>query len=258
MTATRTTTSEYGMGRVPFMHPKAAGWPVAPLLTEPVSIREHPWPKSRLNIHQGSSGTCTAASLLGIISGLPVAWSPALLRSRLQIDESWEPDPVRQLIAGLYRRLVAHDVWPDNDYEAGPITCERLEQMQFGSSVDAAMMEGVRSGLWRQVRWCHNPRELSQWVRRVDGSPGQIGITWRTEWFNPPADGIVRELGRREAGGHALKVRWHYPRKKLWLIDNSWGSGWGLNGSFYMTDELFEQVVFTERGECAVAVEGTP
>lgn len=249
---------DFGLGRVPFMHPKAAAWPIAPLLAEPPpKTREHPWPKTAFEIHQHESGTCTGASLLAIIGGLPIKWSVPALAEYLKVDEPGISDPTGKLIAALYRRFVASDVWPDNDYESGLITCPTLEDLQWGSSVDAAMMTGLRLGFWREVRWCKNAAELSQWLRRVDGSPAQIGINWYDEWFNPPADGVIREMGRELAGGHALKVRWNYTRKGggLWLIDNSWGRSWGLQGSIYMADSVFQEVVFNQGGECAVAVE---
>lgn len=249
---------EYGLGRVEFMHPKAAAWPIAPLLAAPPpKIRQEPWPKTLFEIDQGNSGTCTGASLLAIIGGLPIKWSVLALTGRLNVDEPAITDPTEKLIAALYRRFVAADVWPDNDYESGKITCPTLADLQWGSSVDAAMMTGRALGFWDEFRWCQNARELDQWIRRADGSPAQIGINWYEEWFNPPADGVIRDIGRRIAGGHAIKVRWHYTRKGggLWLLDNSWGNPWGLRGSFYLTDAVFDEVVFNQRGECAVAVE---
>lgn len=246
---------EYGLGRVPFMHPKAANYPIAPLLAKPVRMRETPWPKTKFSIDQGNSGTCTAASLLNIIGGTPIEWLPPTLCSKLKVDEPAEADQIIELIMALYRDEVIHDWWSDNDREADKTLCPTLEDLQWGSSVDAAMMTGVRLNFWKEVRWCKNAAELNQWVRRWDGSPGQIGINWYEEWFNLPADGVIRSARGGVAGGHALKVRWHYPRKKLWLIDNSWGKDWALNGSFYMTDDVFNEVVFRQGGECAVAVE---
>lgn len=246
---------EYGLGRIEFMHPKAANYPIQPLLAAPARKRDHPWPRAPFVVNQGNSGTCTAAALLAILGGLPIKWSPKGLHTRLQVDEPTESDPVASLIMALYRSNVARDWWSSNDYEADKARAPRLTDLKWGSSVDAAMMTGRALGFWEQVRWCQSARELDEWIRRVDGSPAEIGINWYQEWFNPPADGVIRSIGRSVAGGHALKVRWHYPRKGLWLIDNSWGGSWGLGGSIYMTDGVFEQVVFAEHGECAVSVE---
>lgn len=238
------------------MHPKAAGYPLAALLAAPPPrLRESPWPKTLFEIDQDDSGTCTASMLLNILGGLPIKWQAPVLFNQLRVEEPLATDMVVALIMHLYRDEVAHDWWTQNDSEADKTLCPKLEDLQWGSSVDAAMMTGLRLGFWKEVRWAKNPTELDQWIRRADGSPGGIGINWFEEWFNPPRDGVIRDVGRNVAGGHALKVRWHYPRKKLWLIDNSWGKNWGLDGSFYMTDDVFNEVVFRQAGECAVAVE---
>src|SRR4051812_25392755 len=231
--------ADYGLGRRPYMSEKSHRYNIAPLLALPARYRRdsEPWPRNRI-LDQGASGTCTAAMLRGLYESRPVPHG-----------EKVGPDWI-----ALYRKIVLRDTFPDNDREADPALAPRLEDLVSGSSVDAALMTGVDLGWWKEVRWCRSLADADDWIRRRDGSPLGIGINWYSGFFDPDHEGIVRPTGSIE-GGHAIRVRYHFRRRGLWLLTNSWGPDWGVGGECFMDDETFDRVCFKEAGECGVAVE---
>lgn len=250
-----------GLGRIPFMHPKAAEYPAARrLATMPAKYRSEPWPDWSVEVDQGESGTCTGAALLKMIAGRPIPHTLADMLTRVVPNEPWAPDRVRALIMALYRRNVSHDIWPSNDYEQFVDKAPRLEDLQGGSSTDAAMKTGRDLGFWSEFRWCFKLEEADEWIRRQDGSPILIGINWYRGMFYPDANGFIKPTGPIE-GGHELKVLWHRRSNRIrgtagyWEIPNTWSYDWGRHGTFYLSDEDFDRLVFREDGECAVAVE---
>lgn len=250
-----------GLGRRPFVHPRSFAYNAAPALAAmPVKYRSDPWPDWPVEVDQGNSGTCTAAALLKMLAGRPIAHTADQMQVLTRAHEPAEPDPVRQLIMSLYRRNVLNDVWADNNQEADPSLTPTLEGLQQGSSIDAAMLTGRVLGVWKEFRWCRSLETASEWVRRQDGSPLLIGIVWTEDMFRPNAQGFVRPTGHI-AGGHALKVLWHRKSNRIkgtagyWVVPNSWGYSWGVNGKCYLSDEDFDTLVFRMDGECAVAVE---
>lgn len=53
-----------------------------------------------------------------------------------------------------------------------------------------------------------------------------LGSVWYDEWFDIPAD-MIFPVGRREGGGHAYTVVGYDLKKRLLLVQNSWGPYWG-------------------------------
>ncbi len=79
-----------------------------------------------------------------------------------------------------------------------------------------------------------------------------VGIPWYTAMFNPDADGRVHPTGNI-AGGHeieAFKVDVDNGRVWFW---NSWGSSWGVNGTFYLTWQDFNTLL-SQQGDVVVLI----
>jgi hypothetical protein len=60
-----------------------------------------------------------------------------------------------------------------------------------------------------------------------------IGSPWSNAWFSPGADGVL-PAPDQSAGGHAYKFVGFDDSKSAFLMQNSWGSGWGLLGHAWM------------------------
>jgi len=60
-----------------------------------------------------------------------------------------------------------------------------------------------------------------------------IGSPWANSWFQPANDGTLPPADQ-PAGGHAYKFVGFDDSRSAFLLQNSWGSGWGLVGHAWM------------------------
>ncbi|MGD0861203.1 MAG: C1 family peptidase [Candidatus Limnocylindrales bacterium] len=60
-----------------------------------------------------------------------------------------------------------------------------------------------------------------------------IGSPWCNAWFTPGPDGVLPAPDQM-AGGHAYKFVGYDDSKGAFLMQNSWGSGWGMLGHAWM------------------------
>lgn len=97
----------------------------------------------------------------------------------------------------------------------------------------------------------------------IQSTPVLIGVPWYEGMFNPDAHGVVSISGQ-VAGGHEIIVVGYdhdgslgYPAP--YKLANSWGTGWGDQGFFYMTEATLSRLL-SEQGDCTVlhAIGTTP
>ncbi len=80
--------------------------------------------------------------------------------------------------------------------------------------------------------------------------PILFGTNWYDTMFNPDADGRVHPTGN-VAGGHEIMARQlDVENKRVWF-DNSWGTGWGVQGRFYLTFDDFATLL-SQQGDVTV------
>jgi hypothetical protein len=76
-------------------------------------------------------------------------------------------------------------------------------------------------------------------VKSIQLAPVIVGVNWYDSMFNPSPEGEVTiSKGAEIAGGHEFMI---YGAKVtgssiMFLAQNSWGSGWGINGRFTISD----------------------
>jgi hypothetical protein len=63
--------------------------------------------------------------------------------------------------------------------------------------------------------------------------PVIVGVPWYESMFHTDVNGMVVANGKI-VGGHEFLVRGY--DNGVFFADNSWGNGWGVNGSFRFTD----------------------
>lgn len=73
-------------------------------------------------------------------------------------------------------------------------------------------------------------------------TPVIAGIRWLEGCYDPDSSGLVSYSGDEE-GGHEFVVRGLDVANKLVICDNSWGAGWGLEGSFHFTWDDFSKAL---------------
>lgn len=85
---------------------------------------------------------------------------------------------------------------------------------------------------------------------RTKGTVG-IGTNWTNDMFEPDSNGFVKPTGQI-AGGHWYLL--YGIEGDVLLFKNSWGSGWGDNGSFRMTISDLQSLL-DDMGEAIASVE---
>jgi papain like protease len=105
--------------------------------------------------------------------------------------------------------------------------------------------------------------ELSNWI--LSKGPVTVGTNWYESMFELDSEHRARidesvispETGKPIAGGHCYLVLGYDPGRAGGEFEclNSWGSSWGANGHFFLSQADLDRLVFTERGGeawCAV------
>ena len=67
-----------------------------------------------------------------------------------------------------------------------------------------------------------------------------ISMAWYREFNRPPEDGILKAGYKKEnyVGGHAVEIEGWNNHIGALQVKNSWGTGWGKNGRFFIPYEL--------------------
>lgn len=95
--------------------------------------------------------------------------------------------------------------------------------------------------------------DVKVWV--LAQSPVVVGTNWYNDMFEPDSNGLVH-VGGGIAGGHEYMIVGYDRNTDLFKCANSWGSGFGLGGFFYISARDFAQLM-TEEGDACTAVEIT-
>ncbi len=161
-------------------------------------------------LNQGSIGSCTGNAGIGALGTDPL-FSTTLPSSRYTLNETGA--------IHLYSDAEIIDgsgAYPPNDNGSCGLS--------IGKALKAA---GLISGYTHTFT-------LDDALKALTVTPIIVGINWYDGMFTPDKDGRVHITGSI-AGGHEIVAREiDAPNQRVWF-DNSWGTGWGVNGRFYLT-----------------------
>lgn len=122
-----------------------------------------------------------------------------------------------------------------------------------GSSGLAAAKAARQLGMISSFQHAFN---LDAALAALQVGPVITGVNWYEGFDNPDGDGFVSIQGQVR-GGHELVARGYVvgPNLDMSLIklDNSWGTGWGLNGHFYWTVATWRQLL-AEGGDATILI----
>lgn len=182
-------------------------------------------------LDQGSVGSCTGNAETGALGTDPLyAALPAATQAELN----------EALALALYS--AAENIDGDGPYPPN-------DNGSTGLSVcKAAKNAGLISG------YVHCLSLASVLDAISSGSPVIIGSNWYDSMDTPGSSGLVTiSPGAQVRGGHEYLARGIDTTRKLVFLDNSWGTGFGVKGSFsYSWDTL--QRLLSEQGDGAVSV----
>lgn len=190
-------------------------------------IQSRDWPIASI-ADQGNTGHCVGA-----------AWKNNGV-SEPQPD-AWKDD----MIGKLYYRAKEYDGEPNQ--ENGSTT-----QSGVRAFMDFTKIEN------NIYAWAQSEPEVRVWV--VGKAPVIMGSWWTYDMLTPDRNGLVHPTGGR-AGGHEWMVSGFNAETNLYHCTNSWGTGWGVNGQFYITPEDLASLLADDGDACTcveMVVEPTP
>jgi len=74
------------------------------------------------------------------------------------------------------------------------------------------------------------------------------GLTTTSYTYNPLTSTGALIKGLTLMGGHATPIVGYDDNKKAFLVQNSWGTSWGLNGFYYMPYRVFASTIIVPQG----------
>jgi hypothetical protein len=96
-----------------------------------------------------------------------------------------------------------------------------------------------------------NTADIDAWINT--NGPVVVGTNWTNDMFSPDAEGFVKPTGA-SAGGHCYVMLERLDEQDAYVFQNSWGSGWGLDGRFKIKRADFDGLL-RDSGEACCAAE---
>lgn len=207
------------LDRVPRFDDRSRQYPVAPLLAPGAPLRRRAWRKL-VTLDQGQEGACVGFSWAHYLLTWPRHW------------RGLTAEDARR----FYREAQRRDEWAGEAYE--------------GSSVLGGAQALLAEGALTAYRWAFGVDEVLATLSQV--GPVVLGLDWHEGMTRPGPDGMLRATGR-VVGGHAILTNAVDPRRERVRLPNSWGPGWGLRGSAWLSfDDL--DVLLRRNGDACVPV----
>ncbi len=190
------------------------------------------WPRHTPILDQGDIGSCTGNMETGDLGTDPVYGAlPAAYRAAAALNEA-----LALKIYSAAETIDGDGPYPPNDNgSSGP------------SAAKAAMKLGLISGYLHCL-------SLADVLDALEEHPVGIGANWYDSFDSPDSSGLVTiSPGAQVRGGHEFLCRGKDIAKKMVYCDNSWGAGWGSQGSFMFSWDDLERLL-TEQGDGTVSL----
>lgn len=197
---------------------RSRNFPSSDLRATEMSPRSYTW-GCPINLDQGSQGACVGFSWSQELAARPVMVGNITNRSALAV----------------YAAAKTLDEYPGENYS--------------GTSVIAGAKAIQALGHLTEYRWAFGLTDLISAVGRH--GPAVLGVNWYEGMFNV-ADGRVTISGD-VAGGHAILCRGVNIASQTFLLHNSWGRDWGVDGCARISFADMERLL-NESGEACIPV----
>lgn len=187
------------------------------------------WKRIAPIFDQGSLGSCTGNATAGVLGTEPFYNT----LEGVVFDEA--------LAVELYSAATVIDTFegaypPDDTGSDG------------NSAAKAAKNKGYISG-WQHIT------SLAAAHTAIQIGPFITGTNWYNSMFELDGDNIAHVEGEMKdiSGGHEYEVVGYNADNGLWKFANSWGTSWGDEGYFYMSDADYARLL-DEQGDATVFV----
>jgi hypothetical protein len=216
------------LGRIYHWDSRSLAYPYVPPMTVPVVSVTWPRPGGGI-LDQGATSSCTGNALTGALECDPdydtlPPGHPAL------------GEPLALSIYSAAETIDGHGTYPPND---------------VGSSGTSVCQAATNMGLISGYTHCTT---LDLMLQALMNGPVIAGYNWWSSFDTPAADGTITIApGARVRGGHETLFRGVDAANQMLEADNSWGTGYGVNGSFKVPFAVMTQL-FAQGGDCNVLV----
>ena len=172
---------------------------------------------SPLWLDQGRTFACTGFSVAMEAASAPVR------REGITKRTAW----------ALYKDAQRVDEWAGENYQ--------------GSSVQAAMKVACRMGWYEGYQWATSLEMLKLAVGNI--GPAVLSIPWHSSMSRPDRNGFVRVSGRMN-GRHAILCRGYSKEKRSFLLRQSAGKRWGVNGDCWILERDLWELLQNQGSAC--------
>lgn len=120
-----------------------------------------------------------------------------------------------------------------------------------GSSVRGGAKALQLMGRLSAYHWALSVDDIQRYV--LTRGTVVMGTAWFMDMFRPDRDGYLHPTGEY-AGGHAWLIIGYSWSKRAFLMQNSWGTGWGQNGRAWIKKTDLA-TLFAHNGEACAGIE---
>lgn len=209
------------LGRHIMRDSRSAAYPF--VARTPVPVESVTWSRSIAILDQGDLGSCTGNAITGALGTAPLY--PNLPANHPTLNEA---EAVK--LYGLATQLDGYPgTYPPSDTGSdGTSACK------------AAQKSGFISGYTHATT-------IDQVLQALMVGPFIMGCDWYDSFDEPDASGLVSiASGAGVRGGHEILGRGVHVDSNLIMFDNSWGTGYGVAGSFYMSYDTVAQLLASD------------
>jgi hypothetical protein len=186
------------------------------------------WPRHIPILDQGNVGSCTGEEETGSLGTGPV-WDALSAGQQATLTQT-----LAYQIYSFAETIDGDGPYPPNDN---------------GSSGPSAAQVAKNLGYISGYLHCFS---LADVLDALETGPVGIGSNWYTSMDNPDSSGLVTVSGSVR-GGHEYLCRGKNVDTALLYFDNSWGTGFGLAGSFSMSYGSLTRLL-SEQGDATVSL----
>jgi hypothetical protein len=105
---------------------------------------------------------------------------------------------------------------------------------------------------WGWISGYQHALDLTAMITALQYGPVMVGVNWYQGFDHPDSTGLVQITGRVR-GGHEFEVNEVDLDNKIFTCVNSWGPGWGLDGTFRFSFDTMSSL-FAQEGDCVQLV----
>jgi hypothetical protein len=193
------------------------------------TLADQLWARQIPILDQGNVGSCTGNAEVGLLGAAPF-YAPLAAAGKVLNENT---------ALALYSAAEVIDgdgPYPPNDN---------------GSTGTSVMKAATANKL---ISGYQHATSVTAMAQALQAGPVITGVSWYDSFDTPDSSGLVAIAKSAQVrGGHEFVIRGVDIDRKLFHADNSWGTSWGVKGSFQFSWDTMATLLGQE-GDCTIAV----